>query len=127
MEQPTESTSNGRWSTATLVVHIACPVLVVCILVFVVPKFVRMFSELGVALPVVTRIVVNLALILRRMSILALVAPIVAVGIDYGVWRLLHQQMGKQAGRVWLIFIVLCYVAYIGVMVIALFLPMIGA
>jgi len=125
-QQQAASNGDGRWSTTTLVVHIACPVVIVGILVFVVPRFVRAFSDMGVALPGITQFLIGLSLLLRRMSVLALAMPVVAVGIDYGVWRLLHRQMGKQAGRVWLIFVVLCYATYIGFMVMALALPMMG-
>ena len=57
--------------------------------------------------------------------LIAWVVVLAAVAVDYGVWRLLRQQLGGQAARVWLIFVILCYASYAVFVTVALFLPLI--
>ncbi|NOZ23083.1 MAG: hypothetical protein GXP25_18575 [Planctomycetes bacterium] len=114
-----------RWTWKTTVIRSLMPIFICGAFVFIMPKFEEMFAELGVALPGVTILLLNLSHFLRVYFLAIPVFVILAVVADYGGYVLLKQYLGDSAAHLWMGFVVVCYVTYVGFCVIVLFLPLI--
>ncbi|MEW6358515.1 MAG: hypothetical protein AB1696_19430 [Planctomycetota bacterium] len=114
-----------RWTWKTTIVRSIPPIFLCLVFLFIIPNFASMYADLGIVLPNMTIFLCNFSMLLRRYFVLAPVFVAVAVGLDYGGYRIFRAWLGDAASHLWMGFIVICYGVYLAFCVIALFLPLI--
>ncbi len=130
MEHTLAQQANAKFVRSTILAvatHAVAPALWLVILLFVVPRFAAVFSDISdgqAVLPVLTKIVLSCSAFFTRHWYIypILLSPVLVM--DAAVYYLLARHLHKALAHTWYLLILLAQVAITLLFIVALFLPL---
>ena len=129
MENDTQDRDVGRKIRSmvlTAVIHAFIPFFWIIFAVFMVPRFVAVFAEVGVEMPAMTVVVINFSAFICRYWFVYLFILALILVADGAVYFSLLRSSGKTPASLWSIVVMLVEGVFTVLCIIALFLPLVN-
>lgn len=129
MEHTSAQQANAKFVRSTILTvatHAVAPVLWLVLMIFVVPRFAKVLSDMSdgeAALPTLTQIVLNCSVFFTRHWYIYPILLSPALVMDATVYYLLARHLHKALAYTWYLLILLAEIAVTLMFIVALFLP----